>query len=272
MRFFLSVILIFSASFAAQATDWQKVNWKSGQILGISSRSGLTPVLVQVGTLSKVDHLGIVSVDHNGIWLYEFTNSTGIQKAKMEDVWLRSADRKGNVSFVLGEFSEALTTHEWDVVLQRLERWIRREEADSPRNCFETVVAAFQHIRHLSIQFIPMKFWLQESLNGTLRKLIEQGYPGYQEFPVLASAFSNLRVSAGNLSKDFMWRNEAAFFEEWRHSGDFSKFVRVVSMQMHQRLNQESFLEESQKLISRMETDVTAFKAPMCSAIFGVTQ
>lgn len=272
MRFFLSVILIFPAFFSAQATDWQNVNWKSGQILGISSRSGLTPVLVQVGTLSKVDHLGIVSVDHDGIWLYEFTNATGIQKAKMEDVWLRSKDRKGNISFVLGEFSETLTTREWDVVLQRLERWIRKVETNPPRNCFETVVAAFQHIRHLSIHFIPMKFWIKESLNGTLKKLIERGYPGYQEFPVLASVFSNLRVSAGNLSQEFMWRNEVAFFKEWQHNGDLSKFIRVISMQMNQRLNHNRLLEEGQKLMHRIETDVTAVKAPKCSAIFGMTQ
>lgn len=224
---------------------WQDVPWRSGQILGISSRSELIPVFVQLGTLSVIDHVGVVSVEDSQPWLYEFSIATGLQKIPLEKVREKYLDKHGQVHFVVGELHEALNSAEWQTVSQQLDVWVSGTDSVKPKNCLATVLGAFAKVNPLSVRFTSGPNWARTLYGGLIEKMARRVYPDFVDFPVIASVFDHLKIVAGNLSKDLVWPSEAAVFNEWEQSGDLSKFTRMLAFEMRMRLAPSAIVQQT---------------------------
>lgn len=232
-------IFIF-ATFAtlANANEWTDVQWKSGQILGISARAGVIPPLSQLGLLSQIDHVGVVLIDESGPWLYEYNISNGIQKTAISEVWDRSRDIKKNVHFIVGSFAEILTDEEIVEISKRFEDWKTKKNLDQPKNCIDAVLKVFEGIRNVSVIYRPMPVIIQRAFNGKLKQFINKVYPGEKLYPVISSLFedsneskneetSQLIRSSGNINQLY-WESPTSFIAEWIENGDLSRFIRLL--------------------------------------------
>jgi hypothetical protein len=262
----LILFILFFASFA-DANDWRDIQWKSGQVLGISSRSGLTPLIVQIGTLSQVDHLGIVSVENGVPWLYEYVKANGVQKVPLSEVWMRSTDRNGNVQFVLGELAQPLSSLEWKYLTSKFDVWISKVIPNPPVGCIDAVIEAFVGIREFGVDHIPFNEFTKNAIDGKLLSLVKKAYPGQVDFPMLSSIFKSLRRVNGNLPMNLVWDSRSLFLSEWLENGDLSKFVRLMIPKSN-RLNPEEIDHEIQDIAKRLESDAQQFGRDRCEDLF----
>ena len=246
LKFFL---IALSLALLTKANDWNQINWKSAQILGISSRAGLTPVLVQMGTRSKIDHLGIVSIEEDGTYLYEFTNSTGVQKIPISEFWKRSQDRLGEVHYVIGELQNPLTKEEWQTVKSKLDHWVLHLDPNPPKNCLETLIQSLGTIRTLPIKTVNVSPFIELTFKGKIEKIVKKLYPDYSTFPILSSIFDTLIRVDGNISHALLYPTETSFLNDWKLSGDLSKFIRTLLG----NLSEIEIKKESDELINFFE-------------------
>jgi hypothetical protein len=252
LRFFFLLIFI---NIVAYGSDWNNLHWKSGQILGISSRAGLTPVLVQMGTKSRVDHVGIVSVEKDGPWLYEFTNATGIQKVPISEVWIRSADLLGKVHYILGEFVTPLTKEQWELITLRLEKWVLKLDSNPPRNCLETVLMSIQGINSFHVKTTNLSPFISLALNGNIEKIIRKSYPNQIDFPIISSIFENLIRVDSNLPQNLLYSTETSFIQDWKDNGDLSKFVRSIFLHSKEKLLASEIENKNLSLSRQLEIE-----------------
>lgn len=256
MKNILATLFLFLFCSVSLAQVGDAIPWRDGQILGISSRSGLTPVVVQLGTLSKIDHLAVVSVEADAPWIYEFTNDTGIQKIKLADAFTRAADKNNQTHFVVGEFSHALSSYEWNSVKERLDSWVSRAEPNPPANCLETVLKAFQGTRALAPR-MTTSVPLIESIGALpLLAVLKKTYPSFERVPVLASVFEKLIRVGGNIEGSLTWLSEGSFLSSWSREGDSSKFSKLSKMD----------LDAAAKITASKRT--TPKLHPFCEALF----
>jgi hypothetical protein len=262
------VFLMFF-SLISQATDWSQVPWKSGQVIGISSRAGLTPMVVHLGTLSQVDHIGVVSMEQDGPWIYEFTNATGIQKVKVSEFWARSADIHQSVHYVLGEFSNPLTAEEWSAVTRRLDSWVLRSDPNPPTNCIETLLGAFKGIRKFFVRTTSAMPFADSIGPLPLLRVIQQTYKTLARVPVISSVFEGLQRKDGNIQDPLMWANEETVAKEWSAAGDASKFARSLSAEKSKALNPAEINSKLAAFADKVHAKRISIPAyPACEAMF----
>ncbi len=212
--------------------DAKDLPWKDGQILGISSRKGLTPIIVQIGTLSTIDHVGVVFIEDGKAWLYEFVSPGGFQKISVEDVWERSRGLNGKVNFILGELPAKLNADEIGKVKSRFIDWINMDfmpSAPKPKTCIEAVEMAFRGVRDLPVQKTPATYELRNIFEKSLHRITDRVYGPVDSYPIIATLFHSMNVLETSLQKPFLWKSLGHFLQTWNAEGDFAKLSLTVN-------------------------------------------
>ncbi len=272
MKKIKNLIYVFIAllSLHASAIEFGEVPWADGQVIGISTRSGMTPILVQGGGGSAVDHVGLIFQNQGIYYIYEYTTATSIQIIPLKEAWDRSKDSQGVVNFVLAEFTPPLTATEIEIVKERFNKWIEQKEAAKshlPETCADAVAESLKGIREIKIQTISKPVWLSKVLDGLLERFVDRAYKGKILFPAIDSVFTNLRRVYGNLPTSLRWSSSSEFMKAWTETGDFSKLARWIALESRVRLNSpKEVLEYTGEVRRRLQKDISQLQKVSCKS------
>lgn len=246
-------IFISPSTSLANDSLWQNVNWKSGQVLGISTRMGFTPVSVHLVSLSKIDHLGLVSVESDGIWIYQFTNRKKVHKVQLSEAWETFRDKNGKVHYVIGEFPSILREDGFQVVKNRFDNWIKNPNTSNPpTSCINAIIESTDGIASLRWNEIEYPQWVYTIFNGAFWEIGNTLIDLPQNPVDISSLFSSNIIADSSIDGGLHWSSQYEMLKEWQNTGDLSKFARFISRARGQPVSRTGANELIPSLVSEI--------------------
>lgn len=235
------------------------VEWRSGQILGLSSRAGQTPFFVQVGTNSPIDHIAIISVEGKNRFAYEFTNSAGVTKTPLQVVLDRARGKSGHLMAIVAELENPISDSEWKEMRNEMNRWISLQNElapsgvpDGPKSCSQFVQSSFAVVKRAL------------GKSGTIHEFNLKAYGGFSGrnwkgilhdsgafIPPISFFEKDIRILQSNLPKNLYWGNED-ILRVWKDDGDLSKLARTLAIKEGRPLTANEIPKATQDLLSSL--------------------
>jgi cytidyltransferase-like protein len=248
--------------------DPKKVNWKSGQLIGFSSRAGGVPFIAQVGSGSPLDHVGIVSVEPAGTFVYEFTNRGGVIKIPLEKTLENVRGKSGHIMAHVGELKNPPSPEELKKMFAYADHLIEIQPAygvakipNGPKSCSQFVNGAFKHIGYTIGKVEAPENFKKNEFNGFIEKYWKKFLLDTEVLLSPKSFFQkDVKVVASNLPHGLEWTSEEALMI-WKADGDFSRVARMVAIDANETLTPAQVKAKTDELIRNLESQLPS-KSP----------
>ena len=222
-KFCLVLLLLVSTTLLApppNTIDPQTV--ATGDIIGVSSRREVSGFMVQAFTHSPIDHVGIVTKDAEGTFVWHLTR-TGSGKIPLAEFIEKYRAGDGQLYFAVGRVTPPLTD------TQKNDLSLRVANAPAPTGqapiCSEYVAQAFQSIGVPLGERSPLGDPTTNRLAGFMAQHWNKFFAGHTSSIPSSSLFAGrARVIAANIP--LTW-TDGEQLEAWEKTGDVSKVARI---------------------------------------------
>ena len=241
--------------------DEATVKWKSGQIIGFSSRAGGSPFIVQVASRSPLDHVGIVSVEDDQKYVYEFTNNLGVSKTPLKECLENARGKSGHIMAAVSELDKPLTEQQLKKMFEYCDHMITIQPEygiakipNGPRSCSQYVQGAFKSIGVDLGKTENISEFNTAAFNGFIDKYWKVILKDTETLVSPKSFFEGkVHTVASNLPHGISWSDEEALLT-WKLDGDFSKVARMTAIDSGVSLKGPEQIEaRSAQLVQELE-------------------
>jgi nicotinic acid mononucleotide adenylyltransferase len=246
--------------FSVESFDPNEISWRSGQLVGFSARSGQTPFIVQAGTHSPIDHVGIIVVEGGSPYVYEFTNSAGVSKVSLDAAFARARGKSGHLMAIVGEPKRPLASAEWGALVRYAEDAMALQKTygpgkipNGPRSCTQFVNAAYAAAGRKVGSAQELEALHPDAFGGFIGQRRTKVLLDSERLLPPASVFDDgVEVIATNLPRSLEW-TPTQVLRAWKDDGDLSKLARMLAIEEGRPLKENEVEGAVARLIRRLE-------------------
>ena len=259
--------------FSVPSFDPDRVQWKSGQLIGLSDRSGRSPFVVQAGTHSPIDHVAVVSVEPDGVYAFEFTNGEGIAKTPIALVLDRARGKSGHLMAVVAEPRIPLGPSAFARATESVARLMDAQRTygiakipGGPKSCSQFVQSFYASAGRAVGRTETIDAFDTAAFGGFIGRNWSEILLDSDKLLSPRGLFTReFRVIHSNLPSDLNW-TPAQVLQTWTDEGDLSKIVRGLAVKERRPLRTETEIADATKLlVAEFEASLAADLRKECA-------
>lgn len=219
---------------------------RDGDLIGISTRKGGTPFVVQSTTESPIDHVGMIIKDDQGVpRVYQFTNAFGVHSLSLQDFIESNRSPDGRVHFAFGRPRKEYSREQYRVLKDTLDAYSEEDftKIDDPKfsklgdlrrpsSCSQLVEAAFRILGEKVAKPKPVEWFRTSNFGGWLDEAWRKVLPSHENLIPPRSFFESehVRLMSTNLPGEnpLNWTMDQ-MHQTWSETGDLSKIARFFT-------------------------------------------
>lgn len=240
---FLIILTFVSSAGASNYPPFQReiIQWKTGQIIAVSQMfHNPTTFIYEIGTGSRFGHLGLVSVEADGIFVYE-EEPPAAKKTPLEDFLKTATNPKTQeIQATLLEPSQPITDRQAQLLVAAAKEAVEKQIpynfnlVSNPQsmNCAEFMRFVFERAELGPIgELSDFKSMNTEAFDGKLFDLVKlsRSTEGQSVTPVSVVNSPGLKVIATNLPVEQLM-SEKEIYQIWAEAGATRRMMRFLKI------------------------------------------